>query len=107
MLIVVAAEAAVEGARDGHIGSHLITYGGGAARSPGSIAHLVIRRVAPYADPVLLPIAVLLNGLGLVMIHRLDLGLQQQARTTAGSFAGAAAPTQVVWTGARRRAVHR
>ncbi|MDY2941062.1 MAG: FtsW/RodA/SpoVE family cell cycle protein [Varibaculum sp.] len=35
--------------------------------------HLVMRHFAPYADPVLLPSAVALNGLGLAMIHRLDL----------------------------------
>jgi len=34
-------------------------------------AHLAIRRWAPYADPLLLPLAALLNGLGIVMTYRL------------------------------------
>ena len=96
VLVVVAAEAAVEAARDGHFSAKLITY----AAVPtvvGVITHLVIRKVAPYADPLLLPIAVLLNGLGLVMIHRLDLGLKQQAADYGYAFS-AAAPSQVVWT---------
>lgn len=36
------------------------------------VAHLVIRWQVPWADPVFFPVAVLLTGLGLVMIHRID-----------------------------------
>ncbi|MFF3138345.1 FtsW/RodA/SpoVE family cell cycle protein, partial [Streptomyces mirabilis] len=37
------------------------------------VCHVVIRRFAPHADPLILPLATLLSGLGLVLIHRLDL----------------------------------
>jgi cell division protein FtsW (lipid II flippase) len=98
VVIVVAAEADVEATRDGRISTHLLPY----AAVPiaiGLITHLVIRKVAPYADPLLLPIVVLLNGLGLVMIHRLDLGLEQRAKQYGSTFDNPAAPSQVVWTG--------
>ncbi|HZC73600.1 MAG TPA: FtsW/RodA/SpoVE family cell cycle protein [Jatrophihabitans sp.] len=97
VLIVVAAEASVEAARDGHLESRLITY----AAVPivvGVVTHLVIRRVAPYADPLLLPIVVLLNGLGLVMIHRLDQGIKTFDEQNDIHYDGAQAPTQVIWT---------
>ncbi|MFV0494085.1 FtsW/RodA/SpoVE family cell cycle protein [Mycobacterium sp.] len=50
------------------------------------LAHLAIRRYAPYTDPLLLPVVALLNGLGVVMIHRLDLvdtEVGRQGRTNA------------------------
>ena len=50
----------------------MLGYGAGFAALAGAV-HLVLRLRAPYADPVLLPIATAINGLGLVMIHRLDL----------------------------------
>ena len=37
-----------------------------------AVAHLAVRRFAPWADPLLLPLAALLNGLGIVMIYRLQ-----------------------------------
>ncbi|HLY66510.1 MAG TPA: FtsW/RodA/SpoVE family cell cycle protein [Chloroflexota bacterium] len=36
-------------------------------------AHLALRRWAPYADPLLLPLATMLNGIGIVFIYRLTL----------------------------------
>src|SRR4051794_9348018 len=36
------------------------------------VAHLAIRRLAPFADATLLPLAALLNGIGFVTIARLD-----------------------------------
>lgn len=58
-----------------------------------SFAHLVIRRSARYADPLLLPVVALLNGLGLVMIHRIDLGVGID-----GADARPGASAQMLWT---------
>lgn len=55
-------------------------------------AHLTIRRYAAYADPLLLPVVALLNGLGLVMIHRLDFA------DAFDSSAQSGATQQVLWT---------
>ena len=49
----------------------LLGYGLGLGLLAG-VGHLVVRKFAPYADPLLLPLATLLNGLGLVAIWRLD-----------------------------------
>ncbi|MGC0141909.1 FtsW/RodA/SpoVE family cell cycle protein [Pseudactinotalea sp. Z1732] len=51
------------------------------------VAHLVLRWRAPYADPVLLPLALGLNGVGLAMIYRIDYA--------TGDAAG---PRQLIWT---------
>jgi cell division protein FtsW (lipid II flippase) len=59
-------------------------------------AHLAVRRFARHADPLILPVTVLLCGLGLVLMDRLD---QSYGVRYAGSYqAEAVAPSQAVWT---------
>ncbi|MEL4505566.1 FtsW/RodA/SpoVE family cell cycle protein [Luteococcus sp. H138] len=61
--------------------THLNLYGSIPANWPvvvgtwvglGLALHLVVRWKLPYADPLILPSVLLLNGLGLAMIHRID-----------------------------------
>ncbi len=56
-------------------------------------AHLVVRRFAPAADPVLLPLTFVLNGLGVVMVRRIDIALAV-GRDDFTPFA----PLQAMWT---------
>ncbi|MGN2634941.1 FtsW/RodA/SpoVE family cell cycle protein [Nocardia takedensis] len=63
------------------------------------IAHLAVRRFAPFADPLLLPIVAVLNGLGLVLIHRLDLGAAQNAEFNSVAIPSPDANQQIMWTG--------
>ena len=41
--------------------------------------HFVVRFTAPYADPLLLPVATLLTILGLVMIYRIDVAVARRS----------------------------
>ncbi|WP_210585838.1 FtsW/RodA/SpoVE family cell cycle protein [Streptomyces sp. GESEQ-35] len=92
-LIVVAVLLSVYGycdvglAKNGSVPPGAAGYGAGLGVL-ALLAHIAVRLRAPYADPLLLPIGVLLNGLGLVLIYRLDL-------ETPGDRA---APTQLVWS---------
>jgi cell division protein FtsW (lipid II flippase) len=88
VLIPVFAYANVGLAKDGSLPAGMLGYGFGLGLLAG-VAHIVVRRWAPYADPLMLPIATLLNGMGLVLIYRLDL------EPLPG---GAAAPTQLMWS---------
>ncbi|QNN54464.1 FtsW/RodA/SpoVE family cell cycle protein [Nocardioides mesophilus] len=85
LLVGVGGYAAVGLGVEGHVPVDIVGYGGWlAALCLG--AHVVVRIAAPYADPVMLPIVAALNGLGLAVIHRLDLA-------TGNSLAR----TQMVW----------
>ncbi|KUN36369.1 FtsW/RodA/SpoVE family cell cycle protein [Streptomyces longwoodensis] len=87
VLLSVYGYCAVGLAHDGALPPGAAGYGAGLGVL-ALLAHLAVRFRAPYADPLLLPIGVLLNGLGLVLIYRLDL-------ETPGDRA---APTQLVWS---------
>jgi len=61
------------------------------------VAHLAVRKWAPYADPLILPCVALLNGIGLVMIYRIDLALEQRAIQDGSTYSDSA-PKQVLFT---------
>ncbi|GGS84603.1 MULTISPECIES: FtsW/RodA/SpoVE family cell cycle protein [Streptomyces] len=87
VLLSVCGYCAVGIARHGALPPGAAGYGAGLGVL-ALLAHLAVRLRAPYADPLPLPIGVLLNGLGLVLIYRLDL-------ETPGDRA---APAQLVWS---------
>ncbi|GAA2467511.1 FtsW/RodA/SpoVE family cell cycle protein [Streptomyces macrosporus] len=89
VLVPVFAYANVGLALDGELPAGMLGYGFGLGLLAG-VAHLVVRKFAPYADPLMLPIATLLNGLGLILIWRLD---QSERLPDA-----AAAPSQLMWS---------
>ena len=95
--IAMAAYAAVGLAMDGALPTGMVGYGIGLAALFGS-AHVVLRRFAPFADPVLLPAVTVVNGLGLAMIHRLDRGIADRAEAAGRDVPAAAAPAQLTWT---------
>jgi cell division protein FtsW (lipid II flippase) len=62
-------------------------------------AHLAVRKFAPWADPLMLPAAALLNGLGVVMIWRLqEAGRGGNPGNKISTLTTAAATTQLFWT---------
>ncbi|CAM5698718.1 Cell division protein FtsW OS=Streptomyces fumanus OX=67302 GN=GCM10018772_12240 PE=4 SV=1 [Streptomyces fumanus] len=71
----------------------LLSYGLGLGLIAG-VGHLVVRKFAPYADPLMLPLATLLNGIGLVVIWRLD----QSKRLQASRLFVEAAPRQLMYS---------
>lgn len=97
LVIAMAAYASVGLAHDGKLPAGMVGYGGGL----GVLflaAHLALRRFAPDADPVLLPAVTVINGLGLAIIHRLDLAAGDKADRLKIDAPAAAAPAQLTWT---------
>ncbi|MFD3927413.1 FtsW/RodA/SpoVE family cell cycle protein [Streptomyces sp. NPDC058614] len=87
VLLCVYGYCAVGLAKNGTVPPGAAGYGAGLGVL-ALLAHFAVRLRAPYADPLLLPIAVLLNGLGLVLIYRLDLETPRDQ----------AAPIQLIWS---------
>jgi cell division protein FtsW (lipid II flippase) len=87
VLLSVYGYCAVGVARTGTVPPGAVAYGAGLG-GLALLAHLAVRVRAPYADPLFLPIAVLLNGLGLILIYRLDLETPHYQT----------APAQLVWS---------
>jgi cell division protein FtsW (lipid II flippase) len=72
LVVGIGAYVAVGLGVEGTVPADIIGYSGWLAALTIA-AHVAVRLVAPYADPVLLPLVAALNGLGLAVIHRLDL----------------------------------
>lgn len=60
------------------------------------VAHVLVRRLAPYADPVLLPAVALINGIGVLFLRRLDLAGTAPGEVPVLTGTGG---LQLIWTG--------
>lgn len=81
----------------GQVPGSLLYFGAGFA-ALALVAHGVVRYFTPYADPLLLPAVVLLNGLGLVLIYRLDLAEAGDLGGATQRLTGGQAYQQLIWT---------
>jgi len=96
--VVLFAYASVGLGLNGHVPTGLVTYGVlFAALMLG--AHRAIRKLAPWADPLMLPLAALLNGLGLVMIYRLqESGRNGNPGSAISTMSASTTTFQLIWS---------
>ena len=91
LVVGIGAYVAVGLGVEGTVPADIIGYSGWLAALTIA-AHVAVRLVAPYADPVLLPLVAALNGLGLAVIHRLDLAYEVLERPNSDF-----ARQQLIW----------
>jgi cell division protein FtsW (lipid II flippase) len=90
VVIAVAAQCIVDITLTGSVSPQIAEFSGWLAVL-WAVAHLVVRRLVPYADPLLLPAVAFLVGLGLAEIHRLDLAAVRRGQSVND------ARTQLIW----------
>jgi cell division protein FtsW (lipid II flippase) len=72
VVLAVGVTGTITAATDKHLDGKPIMYGAVLLVMFG-VAHFVVRIYARYADPLILPLAAALNGIGVAFIYRLDL----------------------------------
>jgi cell division protein FtsW (lipid II flippase) len=96
--LVMFAYASVGLGLNGKVPAGMFTYGLSFAVIVGG-AHLAVRRLAPWSDPLMLPLAALLNGLGIVMIYRLqESGRGGNAGNQISTMTTSTTTLQVMWS---------
>jgi cell division protein FtsW (lipid II flippase) len=83
------------GVRDGITGEVWPIAGVSGAALLG--VHVAVRRLAPYADPIMLPAAAALNLLGIAMIFRMDLFRADEAASAGDPPPSFSAMQQSIW----------
>jgi cell division protein FtsW (lipid II flippase) len=96
-IVVTTAQVLVELNQQNEVTNSLLYYGA-AYLALFAAAHVAVRLLAPYADPLILPCVALLNGLGLVFIYRLDLAEKATATSVRDSVSAGNVPHQIAWT---------
>lgn len=91
LIIAIAAYGLVGLGATDELPADVLGYGAGMT-GLALLVHLVVRWRAPYADPVIVPAVVALNGIGLAMIYRIDLA--REARGLTNVFAS----KQLAWS---------